>query len=83
MERGVPVAAHDELPGAFGDALRNCPEESGLSQQELAEDAEIPVKAIKAWERGEDHGPDLRTLQSLAHALDMTTCELVEAGEVD
>lgn len=71
------------LPGEFGEALRDCREECGLSPQELAEEAAIPVQAIESWERGEDHGPTLSALQSLAHALDMTTCELIEAAQVN
>jgi len=77
------MGADGELPGAFGEALRDCREESGLSQQDLAEEAEIPVEDIQLWERGEDHGPNLHTLRSIARALDMTTCELVEAAEVN
>jgi len=77
------VGADDELAGRFGEALRDCREESGLSQQELSEEAKIPVGDIQSWESGEDHGPSLHTLRSIAHALDMTTCELVEAAEVN
>ncbi|MGW6276721.1 ATP-binding protein [Kribbella sp. NPDC055071] len=55
--------------GSFGDLLRRLRERAGLTQEELAERAQLSVDAIGLLERGERQRPQRRTLAVLADAL--------------
>ncbi len=60
--------ASDEEFGAVLRALRTV---AGLSQEELAERAQLSAKAISALERGERRRPYPHTVRALATALDL------------
>jgi predicted ATPase/transcriptional regulator with XRE-family HTH domain len=79
-----PAAAPDAAPegagvGApreqFGDVLRRLRERSGLSQQELAEQADLTPHAISALERGTRTRPYPHTVRSLADALGLSDAD--------
>jgi predicted ATPase/transcriptional regulator with XRE-family HTH domain len=53
----------------FGDLLRRYRAVSGMTQEELAEQAGLSVEAISALERGTRHSPRKETVQLLAEAL--------------
>ena len=53
----------------LGDLLRSFRESAGLSQEELAERAEMSVSGVSALERGERKRPYPHTLRRLADAL--------------
>ena len=58
-----------EQPSAFGTQLRRYREAAGLSQEELAERANLTASAIGALERGERRLPYPHTVQALVTAL--------------
>ncbi len=60
-----------ERSESFGERLRRHREAAGLSQEELAEKAQLSAKAIGALERGERRRPYPATLRQLAAALDL------------
>lgn len=60
---------------AFGDLLRTFRDRAGLTQQELAERAELSVDAIGLLERGARQRPQRHTLQQLAAALGLADAE--------
>ncbi len=59
---------------AFGDLLRHHREVAGLTQEELAERAELSVRGLSDLERGM-HRPYPSTLRRLADALDLAAPE--------
>jgi predicted ATPase/transcriptional regulator with XRE-family HTH domain len=63
-------------PGpTFGELLRRLRQTAGLSQEELAERADLTAAAIGALERGERRHPYPHTLQALANALGLSPAE--------
>lgn len=62
---------------AFGERLRAVRHERGLTQIELAADANMSVRHISDYERG-NHDPRLATVRRLAAALSVDTAELVK-----
>lgn len=62
----------------FGAVLRRFRERSGLSQQELAERADVTPHAISALERGTRTRPYPHTVRSLADALQLEDTERTE-----
>jgi tetratricopeptide (TPR) repeat protein/transcriptional regulator with XRE-family HTH domain len=54
---------------AFGASLRRCRESAGLSQEVLAERANLSVRALRNLERGLTGAPHLGSLRRLADAL--------------
>lgn len=58
-------------PGEFGRRLRQLRESAALSQEELAERANLSAKAIGALERGERRRPYPNTVRALASGLDL------------
>ena len=58
-------------PGEFGRQLRARREAASLSQEELAERANLTAKAIGALERGERRRPYPNTVRALCAALDL------------
>jgi transcriptional regulator with XRE-family HTH domain len=61
----------------FGKSLKKLREERGLSQEDLANDADIPINQIGRIERGEIN-PSLSTLYSISKALKLKLVELLE-----
>lgn len=59
--------------GAFVQLRRK---KLGMSQSELAERLHVTAKAVSRWERGVGF-PDIKLLQPLADALDVTIVELI------
>jgi predicted ATPase/transcriptional regulator with XRE-family HTH domain len=61
-----------DVSGTFAGLLRELRERSGLSQQELAERADLTPHAISALERGTRTRPYPHTVRSLADALELS-----------
>ena len=59
----------------FGVVLRRLRERAGLTQEELAERAELSANAVSALERGVRNRPHPRTRDALATALGVTPAE--------
>ncbi len=57
---------------SFGERLRRLREAAGLTQEELAERAELTVAAIAALERGRRQRPYPHTVQALSDALGLS-----------
>jgi transcriptional regulator with XRE-family HTH domain len=58
-------ATREELAAAFGAALRRRRKEGGITQETLAESAEVTATYVSMMERGE-HSPSLYTAFALA-----------------
>ncbi|NUS79905.1 MAG: helix-turn-helix domain-containing protein, partial [Streptomyces sp.] len=58
--------------GEFRQRLRHFRTRAGLSQEALSEAAGISVRALADMERGRTLGPQRRTIQALAQALELT-----------
>lgn len=65
--------------GAFVQVRRK---ELGLSQSELAEKLYVTPKAVSRWERGVGF-PDIKLLQPLADALEVTIVELMHSERIE
>lgn len=68
-----------EVFGAFVQKRRK---ELGLSQAELAEKLHVTAKAVSRWERGVGF-PDIKLLEPLAKALDITIVELMQSRLIE
>ncbi len=64
-------AAGDAAPPAFGALLRRHRLDAGLTQEALAERAELGVRTLQGLERGENH-PQAETVRHLVHALGLS-----------
>jgi len=62
---------NDQVIKAFGRRLRDLRISNGLSQEQLANEAEIPLSQVGRIERGEIN-PTLSTINALASALKTT-----------
>ena len=60
------------VPSPFGPLLRRYRSAAGLTQEELAERAEISVRAVSDLERGVNSAPRPYTVRRLADALDLS-----------
>jgi DNA-binding XRE family transcriptional regulator len=67
---------HNTRARTFGKNLREARRTASLSQEELAERADVDRSAISVYERGRRE-PNLRTIVKLAHALEISTETLV------
>jgi transcriptional regulator with XRE-family HTH domain len=65
-----------ELP-PIGERLKRLREESGLTQRELADRAELTLSLVTKIEQGVNRNLRMQTLVALADALDITLDELV------
>ena len=65
--------------GAFLQARRR---ELGMTQVELAEKLYVTAKAVSRWERGVGF-PDIKLLQPLADALDVSIVELMHGEKIE
>lgn len=70
------------LTTKFGQKLKMERTKRKLSQEKLAELADLNKNSIGSIERGES-SPTLETLEKLAHALDMPVIELIDVTKVD
>jgi ribosome-binding protein aMBF1 (putative translation factor) len=82
-ERERFMRSEKESPCALGDALQSCRTEAGLSHEDLAQEAQVAEEELRAWESGRGTAPTLPTVRALAHALEMSTCELIQAADCD
>jgi tetratricopeptide (TPR) repeat protein/transcriptional regulator with XRE-family HTH domain len=72
------TAGAAESPGSFAARLRACRRSAGLSQDELAEQSGLSVRAIRDLERGHTRWPYPDSLHRLADALELR--DAVRAG---
>ncbi len=68
----------DAIEPRFGEVLRRFRERAGLTQQELAERADLTPHAISSLERGTRTRPYPHTVRSLADALSLPAAERSE-----
>ncbi|MFJ7416499.1 tetratricopeptide repeat protein [Streptomyces sp. NPDC098077] len=68
-------------PGGFGLLLRELRLHAGLSQEQLAHRAGVSVRAVTDMERGHTRGPQRRTIQSLAGALELEAAQARQLEE--
>ena len=73
----VTRVRNSKLLSQFGKSLKDMRTSRGLSQEELANDADIPINQIGRIERGEVN-PSLSTLHSIASALNIRLRELLK-----
>ena len=59
----------------FGERLKQCRKQKGLTQQELADPLGVSNKSVSRWESGSY--PDVATLGPLARALGVTVDDLL------
>ena len=62
-------------PKTFGELLRRFRVAAGLTQEELAERAQLSTRAVSDLERGINRTPRRDTVQLLADALELTQAE--------
>lgn len=65
-------------PKEFGAFIQSRRKELGMNQNQLAEKLHVTAKAISRWERGVGF-PDIKLLQPLADALEITIAELMQS----
>ena len=66
----------------FGAFVQSCRKDLGLSQSELALKLGVTAKAVSRWERGIGF-PEIKLLEPLADALDITLIELMQSKRVE
>lgn len=66
----------------FGNFIRQCRHDLCISQSELAEKLHVTAKAVSRWERGVGF-PDIKLLQPLADALEITIVELMQSKRIE
>ena len=71
-QRAMDEAPHPSAPPTFADLLRHHRVAAALSQEALAEQAGLSVRAISDLERGVKSQPYLETVRLLADALNLT-----------
>lgn len=69
-------------PQEFGAFIQVRRKELGLSQTQLAEKLHVTAKAVSRWERGVGF-PDIKLLQPLADALEITLIELMQSRRIE
>lgn len=69
-------------PQEFGAFIQLRRKELGLSQAQLAEKLHVTAKAVSRWERGVGF-PDIKLLQPLADALEITLIELMQSRRIE
>lgn len=70
----------DRLYKPFGDRVRSIRKMRGLSQEELADKADLDRSYLGAIERGE-HNVSLKNILKIAEALEVSIVELFKANE--
>ena len=66
----------------FGSFVQQRRKELGMTQNDLAEKLYVTSKAVSRWERGIGF-PDIKLLQPLADALDITIVELMHSEKIE
>lgn len=66
----------------FGPFLQSCRKRKQMTQGELAQKLHVTDKAVSRWERGVGF-PDIKLLEPLAEALDISVAELLRAERLD
>ena len=66
---------------AFGTTLKECRSQRGMSREELAKRANVPVERLAAVEAGIPDGLGLAEICRIAQALDVSPCELMKRYE--
>jgi len=66
---------------AFGAALMKCRSQRGMSREELAKRANVPVTMLAGVEAGIPDGLGLAEICRIAQALDVSPCELMKRYE--
>lgn len=66
----------------FGTFLQSRRKELGLTQAEVGEKLHVTAKAVSRWERGIGF-PDIKLLQPLADALEITLAELMHSEKIE
>lgn len=66
----------------FGSYIAERRKEKGMTQAMLAEKICVTDKAVSKWERGVGF-PDIKTLEPLAEALDLSLGELMNGNKID
>src|SRR4051794_5666820 len=74
-ERDEHDAPMSPAAASFGEQLKHYRLAGGLSQEALADRANLSVRAISALERGERQAPYSATVRALAAALDLSGSE--------
>jgi transcriptional regulator with XRE-family HTH domain len=72
--------SREEILKAFSIHLRYLRNEKGMSQQQLANEADISKRAIQKIENGMQN-PSLTILFALSEALDISICSLIDLSE--
>ena len=65
-------------PIVFGAFIQTRRKELGMNQTQLADKLHVTAKAVSRWERGVGF-PDIKLLQPLADALEITIAELMQS----
>lgn len=69
-------------PQKFGEFVQGRRKELGMNQTQLAEKLHVTAKAVSRWERGVGF-PDIKLLQPLADALEITIVELMQSKRIE
>lgn len=72
--------SNQRLAAAFGAALRQARELAGLTQEQLAEKADVSARFVSFLETGKRQ-PSLSAIEALSAALDMQMARLIEVTE--
>ncbi|MFD8013765.1 helix-turn-helix domain-containing protein, partial [Streptomyces sp. NPDC059762] len=72
------MSTDDADHGEFASLLRALRRRAGLSQEELAHQAGVSVRALADMERGRTRGPQRRTVTALTEVLAPTGAEAEE-----
>lgn len=71
---------NSDLLKKFGNHLKTLRSEKGLTQEQLANDADIPINQVGRIERGEVN-PTLSTLYSISNALNLALSDLLSGKD--
>jgi transcriptional regulator with XRE-family HTH domain len=71
---------HRDMAKAFAAVLRKHRKEKGITQEVLAEKADIASKMVSLIERGE-RNPSLNVVDSIAQGLGMPLSKIIEEAE--
>lgn len=69
-------------PVEFGEFIQERRKELGMTQGGLSEKLNVTAKAVSRWERGVGF-PDIRLLEPLADALEITLIELMQSKKME
>ena len=81
IEEWLSIMAARSIVKRFAAAIRQCRIERGLTQEQLAFEAELHRNFVSGMERGIKN-PSLTTIESLAKALSLSASALVARAEL-